>query len=168
LRMICVSNIAPVNSSDKIGSFSGGTMSNNLYTFGIHRNLKPADLFAYVALDETAKQLGLDDLTAAAAVLLGQADIPVAGKFAGATAGTSVASLTARKLLPFKVAVRLPMITSVGLKGVRIAFTRNLGAFVGRMVPAVGEIFLAIDAIQIMRHSLTTYNRLAKPEDRLL
>jgi hypothetical protein len=39
---------------------------------------------------------------------------------------------------------------------------------VGRMVPVVGEIFLAIDAIQIMRHSLTTYNRLAKPEDRLL
>lgn len=141
---------------------------SNKYAFGIHSNLEPADLFVYVALDETAKQLGLDDLTAAAAVLLGQADVSVAGKLAGATPGTSVASLTARKLLPIKVAVRLPMITSVGLKGVRIAFTRNLGAFVGRMIPVVGEVFLAIDAIQIMRHTLTTFNRLAKPEDRLL
>jgi hypothetical protein len=32
------------------------------YTYGIHQNLSPADLFTYVALDETRKQLGLDDL----------------------------------------------------------------------------------------------------------
>ncbi|CAD6559697.1 STM2901 family protein [Paraburkholderia metrosideri] len=138
------------------------------YTFGIPKNLRPVDLFVYVALDETARQPGLTDLTAAAAVLLGQADLPVPGKFTGATAGTSVASLTARQLLPFKVAFRLPMITLVGLKGVRIAFTRNLGAFVGRAVPVIGEILLTLDAIQIARHSVMTYNRRVRPEDRLL
>jgi hypothetical protein len=142
-------------------------MSDNRYTYGIHQNLTPADLFVYVAIDETRKQLGLDDLTAASAVLLGQADVPVPGKVAGATAGTSVASLTARKLLPFKVRVRLPMITKVGLSGVRIAFTRNLGAFVGRAVPVIGELFLARDAFMIMRNSVVTYNRLAKQDDRL-
>ncbi|WP_206951299.1 STM2901 family protein [Trinickia acidisoli] len=142
-------------------------MSDNRYTYGIHQNLTPADLFVYVAIDETRKQLGLDDLAAASAVLLGQADVPVPGKVAGATAGTSVASLTARKLLPFKVRVRLPMITKVGLSGVRIAFTRNLGAFVGRAVPVVGELFLARDAFMIMRNTVVTYNRLAKPDDRL-
>jgi hypothetical protein len=142
-------------------------MSDNRYSFGIHKNLRAVDLFTYVALDETAKQFGISDLTAAAAVLFGQADIPVSGKLAGATVGTSVASLTARRILPFRVSMRLPMITSVGLKGVRIAFTRNLGAFVGRMIPVVGEIFLAVDAIQIMRHTLTAYNRLVRPEDRL-
>lgn len=142
-------------------------MSDNRYTYGIHQNLTPADLFVYVAIDETRKQLGLDDLAAASAVLLGQADVPVPGKVAGATAGTSVASLTVRKLLPFKVRVRLPMITKVGLSGVRIAFTRNLGAFVGRAVPVIGELFLARDAFMIMRNTVGTYNRLAKPDDRL-
>lgn len=107
-------------------------MGDNRYTYGIHQNLTPADLFVYVALDETRKQLGLDDLAAASALLLGQADVSVPGKVAGATAGTSVASLTARTLLPFKVRVRLPMITKVGLSGVRVAFPRNLGAFVGQ------------------------------------
>lgn len=142
-------------------------MSDNRYTYGIHQNLTPADLFVYVAIDETRNQLGLDDLAAASAVLLGQADVPVPGKVAGATAGTSVASLTARKLLPFKVRVRLPMITKVGLSGVRIAFTRNLGAFVGRAVPVIGELFLARDAFMIMRNTVVTYNRLAKQDDRL-
>lgn len=37
-------------------------MSEIRYTYGIHQNLSPADLFTYVALDETRKQLGLDDL----------------------------------------------------------------------------------------------------------
>ncbi len=142
-------------------------MSDNRYTYGIHQNLTPADLFVYVALDETRKQLGFDDLAAASAVLLGQADVPVPGKFAGATVGTSVASLTARKLLPFKVRVRLPMITKVGLDGVRIAFTRNLGAFIGRTIPVIGELFLARDAFMIMRNTVVTYNRLAKPDDRM-
>lgn len=143
-------------------------MGDNRYRYGIHQNLRPVDLFVYVALDETQKQLGLDDLGAAAAVLLGQADVPAPGKFAGATAGTSVASLAARKLLPFKVAVRLPMITGVGLSGVRIAFTRNLGAWVGRSIPVAGEIFLAVDAVLIMRNTVVAYNRLVKPEDRVL
>lgn len=58
-------------------------MSENRYRFGIHQNLRPVDLFVYVALDETQKQLGLDDLGAAAAVLLGQADVPAPGKFVG-------------------------------------------------------------------------------------
>lgn len=143
-------------------------MSDNQYTYGIHKNLTPAGLFVLVALDETRKQLGLDDLTAAAAVLLGQADVLVAGKVAGATKGTSIASLGARMLLPFKVSVRLPMIINVGLDGVRIAFTRNLGAFVGRAIPVLGTMFLIRDATLIMYHSVATYKRLAKPADRLL
>lgn len=143
-------------------------MSDNLYSYGIHKDLKPVDLFFYVALEETQRQLGLDDLGAAAAVLLGQSDVPVPGKLAGATAGTSVTSLVSRRLLPFKLAVRLPMITGVGLSGIRIAFTRNLGAWVGRAVPIVGELFLARDAFLIMRNTISAYNRLVGPADRVL
>ncbi|MCR1767873.1 STM2901 family protein [Burkholderia glumae] len=143
-------------------------MSENLYSYGARRSLRPVDLFVWIALDETKKRLGLDDLAAASAVLLGQADVPVPGKLAGATEGSSVASLAARKLFPQKLPFRLPMITGIGLSGVRIAFTRRLGAWIGRSVPVVGEVFLAADAFMIMRNTVTTYNSIVKPEDRLL
>jgi len=143
-------------------------MSNNRYAYGIHQNLAPAELFVFIALDETRKQLGLDDLAGAAAILLGQNDIPVAGKLGGSVAGTSVVSLTARSLLPFNVRVRLPTIVKAGVGGIRIAMTRNLGAFVGRAIPVVGVILLSKDALLIMRDTVWTYNRLVKPEDRVL
>ncbi|MGN6652509.1 MAG: STM2901 family protein, partial [Trinickia sp.] len=57
--------------------------------------------------------------------------------------------------------------TKIGLKGVRTAFTRNLGAFVGRSIPLVGEVFLARDAFLIIRNTVVTYNRLAQPADRV-
>ncbi len=47
-------------------------MSENRYTYGTWKNLRPVDVFALVAFDETRKQLGLDDLAAASAMLLGQ------------------------------------------------------------------------------------------------
>lgn len=129
--------------------------------------MRPVDVFALVAFDETREQLGLDDLAAASAMLLGQADVPVPGQFAGATPGTSVASLAARKLFPQTLPFRLPMITGVGLSGIRIAFIRRLGAWVGRAIPVVGEVFLARDAFLIMRNTVSTYNRIVKPEDRV-
>ncbi|USB84882.1 hypothetical protein NBG98_00720 [Burkholderia cenocepacia] len=89
-------------------------MSENRYTYGSWQNLRPVDVFALVAFDETRKQLGLDDLAAASAMPLGQADLPVPGKFAGATPRTSVASLAARKLFPQTLPFRLPMIMGVG------------------------------------------------------
>ncbi|UQP01597.1 hypothetical protein L0Z36_06665 [Burkholderia multivorans] len=92
-------------------------MTENRYNYGTHHNLRPIDLFVWVALDETRKRLGLDDLAAASAVLLGQADVPVPGKFAGATEGTSVASLAARKLFPQVLPFRLPMVMGIGLSG---------------------------------------------------
>ncbi|EGD01750.1 hypothetical protein B1M_24912 [Burkholderia sp. TJI49] len=52
--------------------------------------------------------------------------------------------------------------------GIRIAFTRRLGAWIGRTIPVVGEVFLASDAFMIMRNTVVTYNHLVKPEDRLL
>ncbi len=60
------------------------------------------------------------------------------------------------------------MITGVGLSGIRIAFTRRLGAWIGRTIPVVGEVFLARDAFLIMRNTVSSYNRIVKPEDRVL
>ncbi|KVN75270.1 hypothetical protein WK60_34040 [Burkholderia ubonensis] len=59
------------------------------------------------------------------------------------------------------------MIMTVGLRGVRMAFTRNLGAWVGRTIPVVGEVFLAVDASMIMLNTVRAYNAIAKPEDRV-
>jgi len=143
-------------------------MSANLYSYGIHRNISAGELFFYVALDQTRKELGFDDLAAASAILLGQNDVPVSGKLAGAVSGTSVASLVARTFLPFRVAVRLPTIVKAGAGGLRIVMTRSLGAFVGRAIPVVGTVLLGRDAFLIMRNTITTYNRLAKAEDRVL
>lgn len=143
-------------------------MSVNLCSYGIHRNISAGELFFYVALDQTRKELGLDDLAAAAAILLGQNNVPVGGKLAGAVAGTSVVSMAARKLLPFNVAVRLPTIVRAGAGGLRIAMTRSPGAFVGRTIPVVGTAMLGRDAFLIMQNTTSTYNRLAKAEDRVL
>jgi hypothetical protein len=76
--------------------------------------------------------------------------------------------MAARKFLPFRVAVRLPTIVKAGAGGLRIAMTRSLGAFVGRTIPVVGTVMLGADAFLIMRNTLFTYNRMVKPEDRVL
>ncbi|NBI44715.1 hypothetical protein EON00_03570 [Burkholderia sp. ISTR5] len=60
------------------------------------------------------------------------------------------------------------MITGIGLSGVRVVFTRRLGAWVGRTIPVVGEMCLARDAYLIMRNTVRTCNRIVKPEDRVL
>ncbi|ASL47987.1 hypothetical protein bAD24_III11355 [Burkholderia sp. AD24] len=141
--------------------------NQNVYRYGLHTNLRPVDLFVFVALDETRKQPGLDELASAAAILLGNNDIPVAGKLGGAVTGTSVASLAARRILPFNVAIRLPTITRDGIGGLRIAMTRSLGAFVGRAIPVIGVVVLARDVFLIMRHPVMMFNRLVRPEDRI-
>ena len=140
----------------------------NLYNFGVHKNLGAPELFVFVGLDETCKELGLSDLAGASAILLGQNDVPVAGKLAGSVAGTSVVSLAMRKVLPFQLKRALPTIVKGGEAGLRIAMTRNLGAFVGRAIPVVGTVLLTWDAVMIMRMTVIRYNGLVKVEDRVL
>ena len=59
------------------------------------------------------------------------------------------------------------MIMSVGAQGVRIASTKNLGAWVGRTIPVVGEVLLAADAVAIMFNTVRRYNVIVKPENRV-
>nr|WP_321788897.1 hypothetical protein [Burkholderia pyrrocinia] len=154
----------------KVGGSSNnneGRMSDNRYSYNGRVDLAPGDLFFWIAVGEIQARLGFDDLAAASAVLLGQADVPAPGKFATATKGTSVASIAARKLLPIQMRMRLPMIMSVSAQGVRIASTKNLGAWVGRTIPVIGEVFLAADASVIMFNTVRRCNATAKPEDRV-
>ncbi|WP_206997482.1 STM2901 family protein [Trinickia mobilis] len=142
---------------------------NNTYRYGIHQNLTPQELFFIVLLDETCKQLGIDDLVGISMVLVGQPFIPTRGKFNGAVKGTSIASVVSRRVLPFELKHKvLPTVTSfTSLALLRIKFTNNLGAFVGRTIPGVGWVLLASDVSIIIFRSVAAYQKMVKPEDRI-
>nr|WP_321921919.1 hypothetical protein [Burkholderia sp. BCC1998] len=66
----------------KVGGYSNnneGRMSDNRYSYNGRVDLKPADLFFWIAIDEIQRRVGFDDLAAASAMLLGQADVPAPG-----------------------------------------------------------------------------------------
>ena len=122
-----------------------------------------------IFIEETGKELGVDDAVGIAMVLLGQRFIPTRGKFANAVKGTSIASVVSRRMLPYELKHRiLPTVTSfTSLIMLRIKFTRNIGAFVGRAIPGVGWVILATDVSLITYRTVSAYNSMVKPEDRL-
>ncbi|OBR53968.1 STM2901 family protein [Paraburkholderia tropica] len=143
-------------------------MSGNVYDYGIHRNLSPSELFFLVFLDETSQQLGMDDLVDVAAIIVGWPLLPTRRKPGGTTKGTSIASRVARRHLDFEIKARiLPTLTLKSASKLKILFTNNLGVFVGRAVPVVGEVMLTYDAATISYKSVIHYNRLVKPEDKV-
>ena len=77
---------------------------------------------------------------AAAAGLAGQNWVSTAGKFAGATSGTSLISQFLSDVLPQRIPVSLPTLTNAGIK-----FTPVLGRILGRWVPIVGHAIPAYD-----------------------
>lgn len=131
------------------------------------QNLSREELFLWIAVDQTVAQVSGVDVGAAIAVLAGQPILPTRAKFKGATVGTSLASVTARRLFRQKLPIALPMLTGSSLTTLRISFTRNLGALIGRAIPGVGWVILAYDATQIIRKTIARYNALAKAGDKL-
>ena len=93
---------------------------------------------------------------------------PTRRKPKGATIGTSIASRVARRHLDFKIEKDiLPTLTLGSVRRLTILWTRNIGVFVGRTVPIIGEVILAYDVSVISYRSAVHYNQLVKPEDRL-
>lgn len=137
------------------------------YSYNTLTNLSREELFFWIAVDQTLEQLGGVDIAAAAAVLSGQPFLPTRGKFAGATKGTSVASVVSRHLLKQQLPFALPTLTGASLSTLKITFTKSLGAFVGRLVPGVGWSILAYDVVQIIRKTLFQYNTRVRKEDQL-
>ncbi|MCA8155219.1 STM2901 family protein [Burkholderia contaminans] len=139
------------------------------YKYGIHEGLRREELLLLIFIEETGKALGVDDAVGIAMVLLGQRFIPTRGKFANAVKDTSIASVVSRRMLPYEPKHRiLPTVTSfTSLIMLRIKFTRNIGAFVGRAIPGVGWVMLATDVSLITYYTVKTYNGMVKPEDRL-
>ncbi|GME41401.1 membrane protein [Pantoea sp. QMID2] len=118
------------------------------YYFNDLPNLTPQELLIWMMIDETQKQLGVQYIVAITGLILGNNNIDVRGKPNMATPGTSVASLLFRKHLSCKFRRHiLPTLTakSFSLRGLKIFWVSNLGAFVGRPVPVVGWVILAND-----------------------
>ncbi|WP_174969693.1 STM2901 family protein [Burkholderia lata] len=141
----------------------------NTYRYQNQQNLSPTELFFLIAADETRKQAGIDDVEAVILILSGLPILPTRAKPLGATQGTSVASVMARSVFrhEFKCKV-LPTVTLQSIKNLRVILTHRLAVFVGRTVPGVGWVLLAKDAFHIVRNTVSRYNQIAKPEDRIL
>ncbi|WON76607.1 STM2901 family protein [Serratia sp. UGAL515B_01] len=144
---------------------------NGTYFYKGLTNLTPQELLFWVFVEEVEKQLGIQDIIGVAAVVLGSNIIDVPGKPSTATPGTSHASLFFRKHISYKFKTRvLPTLTrkSFSLRGIKIMWVNNLGAFVGRAVPVLGWVILANDVSTIGYRTLRNYNTIARPEDKIL
>lgn len=142
-------------------------MSRSLYQFENHRNLSPCELFFWIALDQTRQQLGFSDLAAAATWLLGNNEVPISGKMKTATEGTSVLSIFFRNVITYRTSKPLPTVTWVTLQQGRLLYTRSLGAWVGRTIPALDIVLFGYDATTIVYRSLKRYDAIVKQEDRV-
>ncbi|MFK3660786.1 MULTISPECIES: STM2901 family protein [Enterobacterales] len=140
---------------------------NGTYFYDGSSNLSAGELFFWITIDETLDHFGISDIAAVTGIYLGSNSVTVAGKFAGATPGTSVASIYSRKLFRDRMLpVRLP--TWVGFPpNVKRIMTQRLGTFVGRTIPVVGWVILAVDVSVIMFKSVNKYNTIVHPSDRL-
>lgn len=143
---------------------------NGTYFYKGMINLSAPELLFWVMIDAVEEQLGVQDMVAVASLILGGNYISVPGKPLTATKGTSPASLFFRKNLRYIFKSRvLPTLTqkSFSLRGIKIFWVNNLGAFVGCAVPVVGWVILANDVAQISIKTATRYNNIARMDDQL-
>jgi hypothetical protein len=111
-----------------------------------------AQKYGKKALDCAASYYGLGFLTGAGAAAAGANVVTTGGKFAGATPGTSLASIYAGKIFGnAKLPLRLPTLT--GFPGIgngwRVSATESAARFAGRAVPVLGYALMAYDAYEI-------------------
>ncbi|MFE8049870.1 hypothetical protein RBA63_20505 [Brenneria goodwinii] len=143
---------------------------NDTYFFDGLSNLTPQELLFWILIDETEKRLGVQDILGVAALFLGDNSVEIPGKPRTATPGTSRASIFFRKHLSYKFRSRiLPTLTrkSFTMRGLKIFWVNNLGAFLGRAVPVVGWVILANDVTQISYRTVHRYNLIVRPEDKI-
>ena len=140
---------------------------NGTYFYDGTSNLSAGELFFWIMVDETADHFGVRDIAGVVAIYLGLNNVTVAGKLAGATPGTSVASLYARRLFRGKMMpIKLPTWINYP-PNAQLIMTRKLGTFVGRTIPVIGWVILASDVSIIAYKAINKYNTIARPVDRL-
>lgn len=127
------------------------------------------DLYITILAHEAAEQFGIRDITGLIAVLSGQPFVPTRAKLDGkrSTKRTSVASKYLSKI-PGKFPVRLPMVTglpkAIGGNGIKVALTKIVGRFIGRVTPFVGWGILTYDLGIIFYDTQIAYDRILDGE----
>jgi hypothetical protein len=144
----------------------------NTYAFGDLTDIPPHVLMLCCVAEAMMEKLRLKNLEpdayAVMAILLGWPFKSTRGKFAGATPGTSVASIVCRTLLNINLSKAiLPTLTLQSINTLRFRMVNNLGAFVGRTIPEVGWAILAYDVVCIFADGIARYNRIVEPADRI-
>lgn len=141
---------------------------SNIYTFGIHEQLEPQELFFLVFCRHRSTTLRRRRRYGIGSNYCRLPYASYSGKFGGATKGTSIASVVSRRALPFELKYKiLPTITWKSMLQLKVLFVKNIGTFVGRSIPVIGVFMLAYDAYRISTESLRAYNAIAKEEDRV-
>lgn len=138
----------------------------NLYEYG-GRKLTTQELFLCLMVEETMKQLGIQDVYAVIFYLLGRPNLGTRAKLKHAIQGTSVASLICRALFDVDMPFRMPTLTGRTLASLRIRWTTNLGAFIGRKIPYLGLAIGVVDVIMINVKTIARYNSIVKQDDRI-
>lgn len=121
-------------------------------------------------IDEAHKQLGIKDIVGLASIILGNNVIDIPGKPITATRGTSPASPFFLKHLSHKFRTRiLPTLTkkSFTLRGIKIFWVNNLGAFAGRAVPVLGWSIMAADVVIISFNTVNRFNTIVRSEEKI-
>lgn len=136
------------------------------YYFNGLSNLSPGELFFWVFLDETGKQVGITDFANLALIVLGQPMKATRAKPLGATPGTSILSYHLRHWLNIEVK-QWPTLTNGSIRRLKFSYVTNLGAFVGRWIPFVGWVILADDVATIACKTTNRFNTIANEKDRL-
>lgn len=139
---------------------------NGTYFYKGLSNLTAGELFFFVFLEEAKKQLGVDDVVALALIILGQPTQNTRGKPAGATKGTSILSENLRRWLKYRTP-RWPTLTTESIRHLRFSYVTNLGAFAGRWIPILGIVFVMNDVARIGFNTVSTYNRIARGDDKV-
>jgi hypothetical protein len=138
----------------------------NLYDYG-ERKLTPQELFFCLMVEETMMQLGVQDVYSVIFFLLGRPILSTRGKLKGAIPGTSVASVICRALFDVDMPFRMPTLTGKKLATLKIRWTTNLGAFVGRKIPYMAFVIGVYDVVMINVKTIARYNSVVKPEDKI-
>jgi hypothetical protein len=137
-----------------------------LYKYG-GRDLTTQELFFCLMVEETMQQVGVQDTYAVIFYLLGYPNVGTRAKLKYAIEGTSVASIICRSVFDVDMPFRMPTLTGKTLATLRIRWTTNLGAFIGRKVPYLGFVIGVYDVIMINVKTISRYNSVVKPEDRI-
>lgn len=138
----------------------------NGYYFNGLSNISAGELFFWIFLDETGKQVGATDFFSLALIVLGQPSKATRAKPMGTTKGTSPLSYHLRQWIKIEVK-EWPTLTNGSIKRLKFSYVTNLGAFVGRWIPFVGWVILADDVATIAYRATNRYNLIAKESDRL-